>query len=218
MDAEEAEAIALFDAVESVAREVLLAAGYHRHKRGDGRKRRGNDGSIEGEPNRHPRGRAERIEVLTKAQEGDASVLPQLRAILREDDSPYVELMGNMAAIVERTLCSGLFGKNLGAKEALVLKLARLRDELAGAEPTPIERLLAERTASCWLIVYEYERQYANAGQLEMRQAEFHQRRIDAAHRRFLSSLKTLATIRRLAIPAIQVNVAEKQVNVVNRG
>ena len=72
-------------------------------------------------------------------------MLPQLRAILREDDSPYVELMGNMAAIVERTLCSGLFGKNLGAKEALVLKLARLRDELAGAEPTPIERLLAER-------------------------------------------------------------------------
>lgn len=56
LDAEEAEAIALFDAVESVAREVLLAAGYHRHKRGEWRKRRGNDGSIEGEPNRRPEG------------------------------------------------------------------------------------------------------------------------------------------------------------------
>ena len=97
-------------------------------------------------------------------------------------------------------------------------KLARLREELAGPEPTPIERLLAERAAFCWLTVYEYERQYASRGQPPGGQAEYHQRRIDAAHRRFLSSLKTLATVRKLAVPAIQVNIAEKQVNVVNAG
>jgi hypothetical protein len=42
MDAEEAEAVALFDEVEVVVWEVMEAAGYHRHKRGEWRKRRGN--------------------------------------------------------------------------------------------------------------------------------------------------------------------------------
>ena len=151
-----------------------------------------------------------------RAQEGDASVLPRLRAMLREDRAPFVELMGNMAAIVERGLSAGMFGKNLAAREALVRKLALLRAELAGPDPSPIERLLAERAAFCWMTVYEYERQYANSRDLPPRQAEFHQRRIDAAHRRFLSSLKTLATVRKLAPAAIQVNIGEKQVNVVN--
>jgi hypothetical protein len=156
------------------------------------------------------------LEVVTKAQEGDETVLPQLRAMFREDGPPLVEFLGNMAAIVERALLAGMFGTNLAAKEALVLKLAHLRKELGGPNPSPIERLLAERAAFCWLTVYEYERQYANSRNLPPKQAEHHQRRIDAAHRRYLSSLKTLATVRKLALPAIQVNIGEKQVNVVN--
>jgi hypothetical protein len=41
MDAEEADAAELFDRVEVVVREALETAGYHRHKRGEWRKRRG---------------------------------------------------------------------------------------------------------------------------------------------------------------------------------
>ena len=44
------------------------------------------------------------------------------------------------------------------------------------------------------------------------------QRRIDRAHRRFLSTLKTLAAVRRLALPALQINVARQQVNQLNAG
>jgi hypothetical protein len=40
MDAEEAEAIDLFDRVEAIARSALESAGYHRHKRGEWRRRR----------------------------------------------------------------------------------------------------------------------------------------------------------------------------------
>lgn len=75
-------------------------------------------------------------------------------------------------------------------------------------------RLLAERAALCWHIVHLYERTYAQAGDLSIRQAEFHQRRIDAAHRRYLQALRTLASVRKLAVPAIQANIAKKQVNV----
>lgn len=45
-------------------------------------------------------------------------------------------------------------------------------------------------------------------------QAELHQRKIDAAHRRFLSAVRTLAQIRKLALPNLQVNIGQNQVNV----
>jgi len=37
---------------------------------------------------------------------------------------------------------------------------------------------------------------------------------MDHAHRRYLSALKTLALVRKLAVPVLQVNIARKQVNV----
>jgi len=43
-------------------------------------------------------------------------------------------------------------------------------------------------------------------------QDEFQQRRLDRFHRRYLSSIKSLAQIRKMG-PAIQVNIAEKQIN-----
>ena len=47
-------------------------------------------------------------------------------------------------------------------------------------------------------------------------QADFYRRRVDSAHRRYLSSLRTLATVRRLGVGSVQINVAEQiqQVNV----
>jgi hypothetical protein len=53
---------------------------------------------------------------------------------------------------------------------------------------------------------------------MSLAQSEHAQRRIDRAHRRFLSTLKTLATVRRLALPALQINVAGQQVNQLNAG
>ena len=44
-------------------------------------------------------------------------------------------------------------------------------------------------------------------------QAKFHLAKIDHAHARLMSSLKTLSQIRRLALPAVQINVARQQVN-----
>ncbi|MEJ7639438.1 MAG: hypothetical protein WKF75_16040 [Singulisphaera sp.] len=43
-------------------------------------------------------------------------------------------------------------------------------------------------------------------------QAEFHQRRIDTAQRRFCSALRTLAGPE--PSPAVQLNIAENQINV----
>jgi hypothetical protein len=95
-------------------------------------------------------------------------------------------------------------------------------EAFAGPAPSPIEQALAETATLSWFALRFYEAAYAGASQsrdgLTIKQAEFHLRRIDRAHRRFLSTLKTLATIRRLALPALQINVASQQVNQLNTG
>ena len=51
-----------------------------------------------------------------------------------------------------------------------------------------------------------------NLGNFSLAQSDFHQRRIDKAHRRYISSIKALAQIRKMG-PALQINIAEKQIN-----
>jgi hypothetical protein len=99
-------------------------------------------------------------------------------------------------------------------QEAGPLKLAEVQRDLEGPAPTPLERLLAERAALCWFVLNLYETNLFEAGDLTFLQAEFHQRKIDRAHGRFLSALRTLAQVRKLALPAIQDNMAKNQVNV----
>jgi hypothetical protein len=90
-----------------------------------------------------------------------------------------------------------------------------LRAELAGPEPTSVERLLVERVVARWLQVQDADVRYAQAKDLSLAWGAYYQRRMDRAHKRYLSAIRTLALVRRLALPVLQVNIARKQVNVV---
>src|SRR5262249_18691992 len=90
-----------------------------------------------------------------------------------------------------------------------------MRAELLGSDPTPVERLLVERVVACWLQVQDAEVRFAQAqGNLSIKQADYYQRRMDGANKRYLAALKALALVRKLALPVLQITVAGKQVNV----
>jgi hypothetical protein len=93
--------------------------------------------------------------------------------------------------------------------EAIVARLEQLRTELAGPAPSPVERLLAERAASCWLGVARAEHYLASAGVHD----EHAQRSLDRANKRYLSTLATLARVRKMVTPAVIIGKAG-QVNV----
>jgi hypothetical protein len=152
-------------------------------------------------------------QLLKRAQGGDASTLPALRKVL---ESPVtVELFGNLAEQAERSFIDAAAGKNLVLKEALTRKLQLLREELAGPNPSPVERLLVERVVACWLQVQDADVRYAQSQRdCSFAQGEYQQRRMDRAHKRYLSALKTLALVRKLAVPVLQVNIGKRQVNV----
>jgi hypothetical protein len=81
-----------------------------------------------------------------------------------------------------------------------------------------MERLLAERASLCWMLVNWYEDSFQNIESMSIAQAVFHQRKIDRAHARFLTAVRTLAQIRKLALPTLQLNIAKTQVNVAGAG
>jgi hypothetical protein len=88
-----------------------------------------------------------------------------------------------------------------------------MREEVAGSSPSSLERLLAERVVASWLQVQLFEGLYIeNMENATIKQADYYQKRLDRAHRRHLSAIKTLAQIRRLG-PVLQINIGKKQVN-----
>jgi hypothetical protein len=149
--------------------------------------------------------------LLKRAESGDESTLPLIRKTL-EDPQAAQLLGGDLAEQAIRSFVDAAAGKNLYFREAVLRKMELLRLELLGPNPTPLERLLVERVVACWLQVHDADIRYAQSqGNLTLAQGEYHQRRQDRAHKRYLSAIRTLALVRRLALPALQVNIAQKQ-------
>jgi hypothetical protein len=152
--------------------------------------------------------------LVKRAQGGDASTLPVLRKMLR-DPATVDWFGGDLARQAELSLIDAVGGDNLAFKEALTRKLELLRADLAGPDPTPVERLLVERVVACWLQLHHADIVLAQqGGKLTLEQGEYHQRCRDRAHKRYLSAIKTLALVRKLALPVLQVNIGRRQVNV----
>jgi len=93
-------------------------------------------------------------------------------------------------------------------------QLACMREEVAGDNPSPLERLRAERVTATWLQVQLFEGIYASSmfKSMTLVQADHHQRRIDKAHKRHLCAVRALAQVRKMG-PAVQINIAEEQIN-----
>jgi hypothetical protein len=147
------------------------------------------------------------------AQDGNEETLPQLRKWL-EDPDVVNRFGGDLAARFQAALLKTMTGKDLQFREAVVKKAELHRNEIAGPNPSPIERLLVERVVACWMSLYHLELFYVENGELTEAQGLLRQKVLDRVHGRYLSALKALADVRRLALPALQVNIAKEQVNV----
>ena len=153
--------------------------------------------------------------LIEKANKGDSTTLPALRTLLDTCPALWQEL-GDLAKTAQDALVKHITGdKALAQQEIYARKLAAMHKELAGSAPSSLEQLLVERIVLCWLHLYYAETIYVqNMQELSLRQGEFYQQRISKAQARYLAAIRTLAQVRRLGVPAVQVNIAEQQVNV----
>jgi hypothetical protein len=148
--------------------------------------------------------------LLERAEKGDLTVLPQLRRLL--DESPALwQGYGDLSLQAQGALVKLAGGDNLLMCESMMRKLAALKAELMGESPSPLERNLASRIAACWLQVSYYDGLIAQTKQCSPAQAKMLQQQQDAAHRRYLNAVKTLATVRKLVTPSRSpVEIASK--------
>jgi hypothetical protein len=140
---------------------------------------------------------------------GDESSRGEVRRLLEEAPQLAGPLGGDLARNAERALVRALAGTNLAQQEAVARKMDQLRAELSGPDPQPLERLLVQRVVLCWLYVHHADCQFAAAGPITIEHGDYLQRQQDRAQRRYLAAIKSLATVRRLALPIrLDVNVS----------
>jgi hypothetical protein len=161
----------------------------------------------------------EKLQDLPRlAKKGDKDAVPEIRQILSEHPDLALRFV-DVAHIAEYALIEMMTKEqDLAAKELIRCQLEVLREEIAGKNASPLERLLSERVVVTWLEVQLFEALYAqNMRNLTIPQAEHHQKRLDRAHRSHLSAIRALAQIRKLlkGTARTQINIADKQVNTV---
>lgn len=147
-------------------------------------------------------------ELIDRADAGDATALSELRRLL--DQVPWLisQLGGDLAKQAANSLISGITGKHLASKELVLRRLDLMRAELGGPNPSAIEKLLVDRVVACLLQAQHADYMAAEADDDSVAIGDYHQRRQDRANRRVLLAVKTLATVRRLALPIrVDVNV-----------
>jgi hypothetical protein len=168
---EEREIAAWFDGIEAVAVGAMLAAGFHKHHGQRRRRRNGGDerrggGQTPTTAEAKPPAKMtwdEFIGLVKRAESGDRKALHQFREALKSGDYAnwtrwLCDSYGNPAGWLKTSLAIAASGKERPASlEASEAKMDQIRAELAGPDPTPIERLLAERAAVCWFAVNLYE-------------------------------------------------------------
>ena len=152
--------------------------------------------------------------LLEDAQSGDKAAVAKLRERLKARSGVWEEL-GDLAKHALTAQLALIVGDHELLKDAVATNLETMRAELEGPECSPLERLLVQRILACWLQVTHADMICAQrAPDLTLAQGDYYQRRQDRAHRRLLSAIRTLATVRKLALPVLQLNVAQQQVNI----
>ena len=78
---------------------------------------------------------------------------------------------------------------------------------MAGAAPTPLERLLTERVVLCWMALHHAELVYAQRlGTLTLEQGAYLQERLARFQKMYLAAIKALAQLRRVAVTVARVS------------
>jgi hypothetical protein len=143
-------------------------------------------------------------ELLQRAREGDYTVLPELKEALDADPTIW-QTYGDLAFQARTAWLGLLAGKDLLLYQSVERKLDDQRAELAGPHPSPLEKLLVERVAACWLQTMYADALYAQARGPGATPGVLRElmKRQESSQRRYLAAIKQLALVRKLLRPSL---------------
>ncbi|MCA9925543.1 MAG: hypothetical protein KC421_24400 [Anaerolineales bacterium] len=141
-----------------------------------------------------------------------------LEEVMREAPE-LARLLGNLMAVVQSELIQKAVSPR-STQIAIAETLNQKRVEFAYDESPIWERLIIDNILNCWLRLQWVEHQLNNLiGKPNLRFVDIQhwENRLNASQRRFLRACETLARIRKMNLPPLQINIAQQQVNQVKQ-
>ena len=135
--------------------------------------------------------------LLVRMQKGDQQAKVQFVRNYPSLWSEILERAGELGKNTIKALVENLSGDDLLASEGISTKVSRLRGELGGENPTPLEQLLVDRIISCWLQANHADLQVAGRRNMTPAQSRFFERWQNQANRRFTRGCKDLAVVQK---------------------
>jgi hypothetical protein len=196
--------------VNEVVAEALTAAGWHRHHRGEWRKKRGATmTTTTTQPRWYGPELAEASGTLdpataAKAEKGDRSVTAAVDEFLSRPAA--AALWGDLGRRVLQRWVAKFAGSNLLTERALLRFAADLRDRLAGPHPDPLVQLVAERVVVAWVAANYVEHRYHLVFEKLLGLPAQHRvflAEIELMNRNLMSACRTLAKVKKARLPDV---------------
>ena len=193
--------------------DVLCACGYHQHK-GQWRKARKMDKQLP------PSGRGpEADEYLDRyrlaiGKPAKSDEVMRLKVYARD----HPQVFDHVTYFAESTLMAVIESASPTETTRVQMagEIAALRHSLGEASATPLEKLLIEDIAICWLRMHLTEQLYSlnfKSPGMTVEHRDFWDRHLTSARRRHLASIESLARVRGLLSRAgVQINIAQQQI------
>ena len=146
-----------------------------------------------------------------------AKEIQALRSHLEENPDLW-RIYGDVSEVAFDRQVTAMAGEQAAIVESLTAGRGTMREELGHHQASALERLLIDQVIQCWLRLYGVDNAYTSAleGNAPRGELDYWDRRLSAAHSRFLRACEALARIRKLRLPSLQLNIGAKQVNVAN--
>lgn len=155
------------------------------------------------------------VAVLQAATRNEEGSRDKMRALLVQQPH-LLQHIGTLTADVEAAILESNFKGSIFPEEAARAEMRAHRDSLSEPRDGALERMLIERIVLGQLALQLGEQTRAAKWRdgISLDSADFWDRHVSRLHADLLHAIKALAKVRRLRLPAVQVNVAQQQVNV----
>ena len=156
-----------------------------------------------------PEPQASFSELVKAARQGDRSVIPALRRMMRENPG-LAKNNGDLASQTQIHWIDLIAGKDLYRRECLLMKLADLKRELlAETNGTVMEQMLVDQAISTWMQLYYHEDREATKPAENIQLGEYRLKKIESAYSRHMRSLSALTALKAVQFSQKMVNAME---------
>ena len=160
---------------------------------------------------------AEFGELVRKTEKSDpkAEDVQALRGYLEEHPEVW-RVFGDMAEFAYKRLVDVSAGDQVALREALKVGRLAMRQDLGYEQASALDRLLIDQVVLCWLRLHyvEFHHTAISNRDTPLPLRDHWERKLSATQRRYLRACETLARVRRLRLPSMQINIGKKQLNV----